>query len=337
MGNHVLLTGISGFVGLHCAKQLVEAGFTVTGSVRNTSKISSVKETLVKANVDVEKINFVTLDLNTDDGWDTAVSGCDYVLHVASPFVLAEPKDPNSMIKPAVDGTLRALNAAKRGKVKRIVVTSSVVSMMGSMKTGRFDEDSWTDVNEPNVNVYIKSKTLAEQAAWKFIQAQPQTDDALEMVSINPGGVFGPPLGHDLTGQSMTMMDQMLKGKMPMVPNVAFPMVDVRDVAALHVKALTTVEAAGQRLIAASSKAQSMVSVAQILKDAGYKGPSTRIAPNFLIRLMALFDREAKGMVGMLDMNVQTDNAKTRAILDWKPMPFKQSILDTASSIQAIS
>lgn len=330
----VLLTGISGYIGLHCAQQLLNEGFTVRGSVRSASKAQQVRETLASASADTTNLSIVELDLTSDKGWDDAVKGCDYVMHVASPYAIREPKNADDMIKPAVDGTLRALNAAKKAGVKRVVFTSSTLTMTGGMKTGTVTPEHWTDTNAANVSVYARSKTLAEKAAWDFIASQP-SDNAMEFVSVNPGAVFGPPLGKDITGQSLTSIDKMLRGKTPMVPSLAMPMVDVRDVATLHVRSLTTPDAAGKRIIASTEKAWSFGKIAQILKDKGYKGPSTRQAPDFVLRLVSLFDREAKGMVGFLGMNVDADITQTRELFNWSPRPFAGTVLDTAAAVKA--
>lgn len=335
MTETVLLTGVSGYIGLHCAQQLLEAGFAVRGSVRNKAKEQEVRDTLAAASVNTANLTIVELDLARDTGWDDAAQGCDYVMHVASPYVIANPKSEDEIIKPAVEGTLRALSAAKKAGVKRVVLTSSFLSMAGSMKTGTVKPSDWTDVNAKDVNTYTKSKTLAEKAAWDFVNGQTG-DDKFEMVVINPGAVFGPPLGRDITGSSMSMMDQMLRGKMPMVPASAMAMVDVRDVASLHVQAMTHPAAASLRILASDSVARSFADVAQVLKDDGHKGPSTRIAPNFLLRTIALFDREAKGMLGFLGMNLSTDNSKTRQLFGWTPIPFKQSVSDTGIAVKAL-
>ncbi|MEY2982123.1 MAG: hypothetical protein RL562_2350 [Planctomycetota bacterium] len=334
MSQTVLLTGISGYIGLHCAAEALRAGHRVRGTVRSASRQQEVRETLEAASVDTSKLEFAVVDLTRDDGWDAAVEGCTHVLHVASPFVLAIPKDEDEVIGPAVEGTLRVLRAASKAGVERIVLTSSALAMMGSMKTGTFGPDDWTDVQAPGVNTYIKSKTLAEKAAWDFVAEAG--DDAMELVAINPGGVFGPPLGKNISGQSMRMIEQMLRGKMPMVPRMAFPMVDVRDVAELHVRALTEPKAAGQRFIAAMAEPNGFVTAARILNEAGYDGPSTRVAPGFLLRFLALFDREAKGMVGMLGMELTADNSTTRTLFDWTPRPFEESVLDTAKKVSSL-
>lgn len=326
----VLLTGISGFIGLHTAKQLLDQGFHVRGSIRNMKKAQSITNTLKKASADVSELSFIELDLTSDKGWDKAAEGCDYVMHVASPYAAAEPKHEDEMIKPAVDGSLRALRAAKKAGVKRVVLTSSAMTMMATMKSGTIGPSDWADTNAKDIGTYAKSKTLAEQAAWQFMKEQ---DSTMELVTVNPGGVFGPALGDDISGQSMSMIDQMLRGKIPMLANVAIPMVDVRDVANVHVQAMTQAKAAGQRIIASRPEAIHLTEIAKILKEHGYKGPSTRVAPNLLIRIMSLFDNEAKGMVGLLGMNISADNSKACELFNWTPRPFSQTVLDAAKSI----
>ncbi|UPR46433.1 aldehyde reductase [Vibrio cyclitrophicus] len=329
----VLLTGISGFIGLHIAKQLLDQGFHVRGSIRSLKKAENIKNTLEKASADVSELSFIELDLTSDKGWDNAAKGCDYVMHVASPYAAAEPKHEDDMIKPAVDGSLRALRAAKKAGVKRVVLTSSTMTMMATMKRGTFGPDDWADTRSKDIGTYAKSKTLAEQAAWQFMEKQHST---MELVTVNPGAVFGPVLGDDITGQSMTMIDQMLRGKIPMIADVTMPMVDVRDVANIHVQAMTTAKAAGQRIIASHSEATRLAEIPKILKEHGYKGPSTRIAPNLLLRFMSLFDNEAKGMVGLLGMNVRADNSQALELFDWTPRPFSETVLDSAKAIKKI-
>ena len=335
MRGTVLLTGVSGYIGLHCATQLLKEGFAVRGSVRSTTKEKEVIDSLAAASVDVSRLSIVNLNLTSDLGWETAVSGCDYVMHVASPYVVANPKHESEMITPAVDGTLRVLRASEKSGVKRVVLTSSALAMMASLKTGTFGPNDWADTNSPHLSTYAKSKILAEKAAWDFFahlgKAKP-----MQMVSINPGIVFGPPLGRDISGQSMSILDKMLRGKMPLVPNTAFPAVDVRDVALLHVKALTHPDVVGKRIIASSSESHGFAEVAQILKNEGYKGPSTRVAPDLMLRIAAIFDREAQGMLGYLDIHVIADNSATRQLFDWRPIPFKKMVLDSAATVKRI-
>ena len=335
MSATVLLTGISGFIGLYCAKELLEQGFKVRGTVRSKQRENHAREALKIGNVNITNLDFATLDLTTDDGWNNAMEGCEYVLHVASPFRIANPKNANEMMLPAVEGTKRLLHAASKANVKRVVLTSSIVSMMSSIRRGQFGPDDWTDVSYPNLNTYIRSKTLAEKAAWNFISNATE-NEKLELVVIAPGGVFGPPLGNEITAETLSIMDKMLSGKIPMVPEAAFPMVDVRDVAKLHVKAMTQSEVAGERFIASGTEPIGFSDIAEILINAGYKGPSTRRAPGFILKFMALFDREAAGMLGILGMCLSADNSKTRDTFNWSPMPFEKAVLETASAIKAI-
>ena len=336
MNKKVLLTGISGYIGLHCAKILLAEGYTVVGTVRGANKEKEVIKTLNSNSISIENLSFAYLDLSADKGWDAALSNCNYVMHVASPFTIKNPKNELDMLVPAIDGTLRVLKKAKKNGIKRVVLTSSTVAIMGGKKTGVITPEDWTDLNSKNLNTYFKSKTLAEQSAWDFIQNQ-SGDHSLELVIINPGGVFGPPLGINLSGASMSMIVNILGGKTPMVPNTSFPMVDVRDVAHLHVAALTEPKAANQRFIATEKEGRSIQSICQLLIDNGYKGPSTKLAPNFMLKLLSIFDREAKGMLTMLDMNISADNSKTMEVFNWKPIPFETTLLDTAVVVQNIT
>ena len=331
----VLVTGASGFIGLHCIAQLLQAGYQVRGSLRSRARESEIRNALSKVVNTENRLEICELDLLKDDGWNEAVSGCDYVMHVASPFRIANPKSENEMILPAVEGTKRVLHAADKASVKRVILTSSIVAMMSSLRRGCFGPNDWTDVNHPNLNTYIKSKTLAERAAWQLIN-ENKSSTSMELTVIAPGGVFGPPLGSDTSGESLSILTKMLNGKIPFVPDAAFPMVDVRDVAKLHVKAMTQSNAAGERLIVAGTEPISFADAAKILLDAGYRGPSTKKAPSWLLKLMAIFDREAEGMLGLLGMNLTADNSKTRQIFNWEPIPFETSVIETAKAIKKI-
>ncbi len=331
----VLLTGASGFIGLHCTRLLLQSGFKVRGTIRNQEKKNLVRNLMAANDCDANILELTQLDLTSDFGWDAAMQGCDYVMHVASPFWIANPKNESDMLIPAVEGTLRVLRAAKKAQVKRVVLTSSIVSMMSSIRRGLFTPDDWTDVNYPDLSTYIKSKTLAEQAAWDFVNKN-KGSTKLELVVIAPGGVFGPPVGDDISGQSLAVLTKMLDGKVPMVPDAAFPMVDVRDVAQLHVSAVKNEKASGERFIASGAEPISFADAAQILLDAGYRGPSTKKAPRWLLRTLAIFDREARGMLALVDMYLTADNSKTRETFDWTPMPFRQSLIETAVSVQTI-
>ena len=271
----VLLTGASGFIGLHCTRLLLQSGFKVRGTIRNQEKKNLVRNLMAANDCDADSLELTQLDLTSDFGWDAAMQGCDYVMHVASPFWIANPKNESDMLTPAVEGTLRVLRAAKKAQVKRVVLTSSIVSMMSSIRRGLFTPDDWTDVNYPDLSTYIKSKTLAERAAWDFVNKN-KGSTKLDLVVVAPGGVFGPPVGDDISGQSLAVLTKMLDGKVPMVPDAAFPMVDVRDVAQLHVSAIKNEKASGKRFIASGVEPNSFADAAQILLDEGYKGPSIK-------------------------------------------------------------
>lgn len=333
----VLLTGITGYIGNHCALELLKAGYAVKGSVRDMSKAETIKEMLSKE-IDADgKLEFCVLDLLKDEGWQEAMQGCEYVLHVASPFVMHEPKDENLYIKPAVEGTLRALKTAQKAGVKRIVITSSIVAMLGDAdKSIALNTNAWTNVNAKNISAYAKSKTLAEQSAWDYMQNQAK-ESSMELTVINPGPVYGPSLSGNLSGASMDMFSQMLSGKMPMVPNSAMNMSDVRDVAKIHVLALENAEAAGKRFIVTTNEPHSFQSIAQILKDNGYDKVSTKIAPNFLLYFLGHFNRELKSMRAFIGKTYTADITPAKEVFNWNPINLDKTILDTAVSIQAHS
>jgi dihydroflavonol-4-reductase len=326
MKQRVLVTGISGYVGQHVAAQLLNHGYEVVGTVRAFSKSAAPKSALA-AVASVERLSFVEADLLSDSGWDDAMSGCDYVMHVASPFFVAVPKDENVLIQPAVEGTERVLAAAKKAGVKRVVLTSSIVAVTSGLPSGRYGSDSWSNLNA-NIGAYAKSKTLAEKAAWDFVK-----DGSMELVTINPGFILGPPLGAAGDGQSVAMVSDFISGKFPMIPDIAMGMIDVRDVARLHVTALETPEAAGKRFIAASDEPITMAHLASVLKSAGYSKAPSRKAPNFAIKLMALFDREVKGLAPQLGLRLSYDNHETYDILKWEPTSIDTTVVEMAKSI----
>ena len=326
MAERVLITGISGYIGQHCGAELLNQGFEVVGTVRSLAKANATKSAIA-AVAPVEKLTFAEADLPSDEGWDEAMEGCTYVMHVASPFVLAEPKDENELITPAVEGTRRVIEAAQRAGVRRLVLTSSTVAMITGKPSGRYGPDAWSDPSA-NIGAYAKSKTLAERAAWEAIAG-----GEMELTVVNPGAVFGPSLGAQIDGQSVALVTDIIGGKMPMIPDVAMGMVDVRDVARLHVAAMTTSGAVGQRFIAASAEPVSMTYFAEVLRDAGYSKAPSRKAPNIAIKLMSLFDRQAKGMLPSLGKKAAFDNQSTFDILGWQPTPIETSITEMAASI----
>jgi dihydroflavonol-4-reductase len=332
----VLVTGISGFVGQHCAAELLKKGYAVRGSVRTLAKTDEVVNGIKKEIDPKGNLEFCELDLMKDAGWDKAMEGCDFVLHIASPFVVKVPKDENELIKPAVDGTLRALKAAKKAGIKRVVLTSSTVAMSGGKKgLIKLNEDSCTDVNAKNVTAYFKSKTLAEKSAWDFIKNQ--TGDAkLELVVVNPGPIYGPTLTGNLATEAMDFFKKLITGKVPMLPKAYSVMSDVRDVAAIHVAALENEKANGKRFIVTTEKPHAIQEIAQILKSNGYNKVSTKLAPTFLLKFMAKFNDEAKGMLPFIGNTIEADVANTMKTFYWKPMPFEKTVIDTAKSVEKV-
>mgnify|MGYP005718355659 FL=1 len=330
----VLVTGASGFIAEHCIIELLKNGYSVKGSLRSMNREQEVRDA-VKTETDDTKLEFCKLDLLEDDGWEEAMRDCDYLMHVASPFVIEDPKDENELIKPAKEGTLRALNAAKKAGIKRVVLTSSVAAVNSHMMSGTSDHTTWTDINSKYVTPYQKSKTIAEKAAWDFYNNQDNSNK-MEMAVINPGGVMGPQLGNDLGGASTQIVSQLISGKFPMIPALSFPFIDVRDVAILHLKAMTTPDADGKRFIAAHSKPTWMYEVAEVLSAAGYEKIKLKKAPSFMLKLIGLFDNKTKSLVPMLDKYVPCDNSQTVKILNWEPMPWEQAFIEHAKSIEAI-
>jgi dihydroflavonol-4-reductase len=329
----VLITGISGWIAQYCAIELIKAGYHVRGSLRSMDRQQEVIDALSKEVDPTKALEFCKLDLLKDDGWDEAMAGCTYAMHIASPFYIKEPKDESELIKPAKDGTLRAMNAAKKAKLKRIVVTSSVVAMSAHLKEGVATPDTWTDINQ-QVNTYQRSKTITEKAAWEFIKNQ-KGDHQLELTVVNPGGVMGPALSDNLDCESLSICTKLMTGKMPGIPNFSIVMVDVRDVAMHHLQAMTLPEANNKRIMSCLRKPTPFIELATILKDAGFKVPTNKV-PTLLLKFLALFDREAKGMLPLLERQVECDNSETIELFNWTPRPLKETFIDMAKSIQSV-
>jgi len=334
--SRVLVTGGSGFIGSHSILQLLAAGHEVRTTVRDLKRRDDVLAMLRQGGAadPGERLTFFAADLERDAGWADAVAGCDYVLHVASPFPPAVPKDENELIVPAREGALRVLRAARDGKVRRVVLTSSYAAI-GYGTQGRstpFTEEDWTDPDGPDVQPYVKSKTLAERAAWDFIARE---GGGLELSVVNPVGVFGPVLGPDYS-TSILLVQRLMDGALPGCPRLWFGCVDVRDVADLHIRAMTSPAAGGERFLAVAGDFLSMREIAGALK-AGLGAEAARVPtrelPNWLVRIVALFDPAAKQLLPELGKRRNASNAKARALLGWAPRSSEESVVATARSM----
>jgi len=330
----VLITGASGYIGKHITLQLLNQGYEVRASVRNLSKsaevISAVEPGLVDKSKLDKRLTFVELDLEKDAGWDVALTGIDVLMHTASPFPIASPKDENELIRPAVDGTLRALRAAKSAGVKRVILTSSVAAIYGcELPAGKteYDETMWTDVTHPiGRGAYTKSKTLAEKAAWDFVKDQAPE---IALTTINPVLVLGAPLDKNF-GSSISLVERVLKGKDPMLPDTRFSIVDVRDVAQMHVAAISNDSTKNERLLAASAT-YSFVGIAKYLKTIyPMSKAKTAQAPSALIKVLSLFDGDIKTILPMLGKPMLISGAKATRILGINFIPADVAIRESA-------
>ena len=334
-GEMVLVTGGSGYIGGWCVASLLQRGYVVRTTVRDLAKEAAVRASLGKITDPGNRLSFYAANLTSDDGWDAAVEGCDYVLHVASPLGVSNPKDPNDLIVPAREGAKRALAAAIKAKVKRVVMTSSVAAANRGALGGDWtaDETVWTDPDMPGLGVYAQSKTLAERAAWELLHSAT-TDTTL--ATVNPALVLGPVTSGDFS-ESVQVVERLLSGRVPGLPRLGFNIVDVRDVADLHIRAMTDEKAAGERFIAAANFAW-MADLAALLRErlgpAAAKVP-TRKVPDFVIRLAGLFDKDLGSVTPGLGHRHDFSHDKAERILGWKPRPLEETILDCANSLIA--
>jgi dihydroflavonol-4-reductase len=331
----VLVTGGSGFIGSWCVIGLLQQGYTVRTTVRDLAREGAVRAAIGKVVDPQDRLSFYAADLMADAGWDAATAGCDYVLHVASPLGTAEPKDPDVLIVPAREGAKRAVAAAIKAGVKRVVLTSSVAAMSHGASAPDYlaDESVWTDVTKPKTSAYNQSKTLAERAAWDLIKS---SGGATTMATVNPVAVLGPVLSDDFSG-SIQIVQRLLTGKVPGIPRLGFSMVDVRDVADMHIRAMTAPAAADQRFIAANEFAW-MADIAAILRaNLGRKASKvpTRKVPNFVLRLASIFDTDLQAVTPSLGKKHQYTSAKAQTMLSWRPRPLKDTVLDCANSLIA--
>lgn len=332
MAETVLVTGGSGFIAGWCIVQLLERGYTVRTTVRDPGKEQRVRAAVAGAKGAAGSLHFAVADLNSDEGWDAAVAGCQYVLHVASPLGGGTPGDRNSLVAPARDGTLRVLRAAAKAGVKRVVMTSAAATARPPLTTDQTsDESIWADPDDPQFDAYRVSKILAERAAWDFMNREGGTT---QLTTVLPGAVFGPILAAENLG-SVQIIQGMLKGKPAALPRLGFWIVDVRDLADLHIRAMTAATAAGQRFIAAGEYMW-MEDIARTLRtelgEAAAKAPTRRL-PDFVVRMLLPFAPNLRSLAPLLGRRFPLTSAKARQTLGFAPRPAAMTIVDCARSL----
>jgi len=330
----VLVTGGTGFIAQHCILALLARGYRVRTTVRSLAREAEVREHLRAGGAEPgDRLSFVTADLSADDGWAQAAAGCVYVMHGASPTPTGHQTSEDDWIRPAVDGNLRVLRAARDAGVRRVVLTSAfgaICAGHGPM-TRPFNETDWSDLTNTNVWPYQKSKTLSERAAWDFVRHEGA---GLELSAINPVAVLGPVLGADYS-HSIRLIKSLLDGQLGN-PKINCGFVDVRDVADLHVRAMTQDAANGERFLAVAGESMWLADVARVLKER--MGPvarkvSTRTLPNWLVRLGALKDPALKGSLPLLGLRLNATSEKAIRLLGWAPRPREDAIVATAESL----
>ena len=328
----ILVTGASGFIALHVVQKLLEAGHNVHATVRSSHKKALVEKLFLEKYSSL--LTIYMCDLLSDDGWLEAMRDCDYVIHCASPFPPKPVDDPQILIRPAKEGTLRVLRFAQECKVKHVVVTSSIAAVaFGRSDKKHFGPVDWSDIQSDTIDDYQKSKTLAEQAAWQYVQSLG-TSCHFTLCTILPGLVIGPMMG-DQINTSNRIIERMMRGDYPGYPHINIAVVDVREVAEMHILAMNTPDTSGKRLIMAA-KNYWIKDVASILRKHGYKNAPSMAIPNFVINFLALFDNEMALASRYLGMEKYYDCSETTSLLNWEPLDYESSIVESAKSIDSL-
>lgn len=328
----VLVTGGTGFIGLHCLQQLLDKGYKVRTTLRSESRKQEVLDAMKKHASNIENLEFFIADLLNDDGWKEAVEGSKYVLHVASPFFLGEPENEDVFIKPAVEGTLRVLKACADSDVQKVVLTSSfaAVGYGHSREKEVYTEEDWSSV-DGEISPYAKSKTLAEKAAWEFVENLEESKK-FELTVINPVAVTGPMLTSDI-GSSNDFLLKLISGSMPACPKIHMGYIDVRDVAKAHIFSMTEEKTNGERIIVSENE-MFFAEVGKTLNEAGFKKSPTKEMPNFLVKIMSLFVGELKTLLSALNRKGDIDKTKAKSFFNWDYISTEQSVTETAQQLQ---
>ena len=328
----VLVTGGTGFIGLHCLQQLLDKGYKVRTTIRSESRKQEVMEAMKKHSSNCENLEFFIADLLSDDGWSEAVTGSKYVLHVASPFFLGEPENEDVFIKPAVEGTLRVLKACADSDVQKVVLTSSFAAVgYGHPREKEvYTEEDWSSV-DGEISPYAKSKTLAEKAAWEFVENLEESKK-FELTVINPVAVTGPMLTSDI-GSSNDFLLKLISGSMPACPKIHMGYIDVRDVAKAHIFSMTEEKTNGERIIVSENE-MFFAEVGKTLNEAGFKKSPTKEMPNFLVKIMSLFVGELKTLLSALNRKGDIDKTKAKSFFNWDYISTEQSVTETAQQLQ---
>jgi dihydroflavonol-4-reductase len=332
----VLVTGGSGYIASFCIAQLLREGWAVRTTIRSLAREPDIRATIGKIAATGDKLTVLAADLNADAGWAEAVRGCDYVQHVASPLPTSNPKDDDVLVRPARDGALRVMRAAKAAGVKRVVMTASTACITyghGSYDAPKTEADWSDETNRADTSAYERSKTIAERAvrAWFKQEGAP-----LELVTVHPGAVLGPVLGSDFSA-SIEIVKKLMDGSVPGIPRFGFPLVDVRDIADLHYRAMLADGVAGERFIGANDFWW-MSQVAAVLKSrlgAKARKVPTRGIPDFVVRISAMFDPVVRDRLFELGKSRPVSHAHASAILGWSPRPNEEAVLATAESLIA--
>lgn len=329
----VLVTGGTGFLGGHCIIELLRKGYQVRTTVRDLARASELRTTISRAVGEADNLDIVEADLGSDRGWPDAVRGSRYVLHAASPFPAAQPRNADELIAPARDGTLRILRACLDAKVERVVLTSSSAAM--SYPDGGIPdpvtEQYWTNPDHPLATPYVRSKVLAERAAWEFV-GRNQCKSLLTVMA--PSAILGPVLSKDFS-YSVQVVSRLLNGSAPVIPRLGFSFVDVRDIAALHVQAMTSEVAAGERYLG-SGDFHWFADIASILRQSlgsrAKRVPRMR-APDFVVRLIAMVDPGLRSVARELGRKRIVSSEKAENAFAWRARSFDETVLDCAHSL----